>query len=452
MMIDFRELSIRKVAWFYGGFFCFTLALMITFMLILHEQDFFETSKDEQKKLALSYQKIYQESGMSGLNDIMQLNASAGLSETLYLITTTQGIKVAGNINLADFIPTHKFSIDFLVNSSPDNEQGTLYIIAQKVMLSDSLQLLLGQDVTARYLKFSYVSGLRWIVFLALILGAVGGFYSGYFILHRLEIINHTSRKIIDTGDLSKRIPTNGAGKEFNVLAFNLNEMLDQIEELMSSIRQVSDNIAHDLRTPLTRLRHQLDQLESQQVTTEERLGIVANLKSEADHLLNIFSALLRISNIESGGSRSQFKTIAIEEMLNDLVELYEPIASEKQQEIRLTTVHKVLTIDGDLLFQALANIVDNAVKYTPIGGMIKLSMHNESDHLAIHIADNGIGVDEIEIPKLTRRFYRVEHSRNLPGNGLGLSLVSAVIDMNKGKLSLENNFPGLKVIIQLPY
>jgi len=245
---------------------------------------------------------------------------------------------------------------------------------------------------------------------------------------------------------------SNGAGKEFNVLAFNLNEMLDQIEELMSSIRQVSDNIAHDLRTPLTRLRHQLDQLESQDLAAGSHLGIVANLKREADNLLNIFSALLRITNIESGGSRSLYKAIAIDEMLNDLVELYEPIASEKQQEIQLTTVHKILSIDGDLLFQALANIVDNAVKYTPTGGMIKLSMHNEADHLAIHIADNGIGVDELEIPKLTRRFYRVELSRNMPGNGLGLSLVSAVINMHKGSLRLENNLPGLKVIIQLPH
>lgn len=227
--------------------------------------------------------------------------------------------------------------------------------------------------------------------------------------------------------------------------------MLEQIEQLMTDVRQVSDNIAHDLRTPLTRLRNKLDLLEGDDVSKVARLNAVHSLKDEADNLLDIFNALLRITNIESGKRHDEFELVALDMLLADIYELYEPLTAEKQQEFLLNTAACSIKADANLLFQTLANIVDNAVKYTPKKGIITLSLTSDEANVYIDITDNGIGVEASEMPKLFQRFYRADLSRNVKGNGLGLSLVSAVIARHHGAIQLLQNSPGLKVAISLP-
>lgn len=404
---------------------------------------------------------------MDAYSDAYKLSGGAAVQQsvteeyynTFFIVRDNDGKKLFGNDkNLAvdmditegvnyQTIETPNVSSDHNL----DNEQQEINIRYIAKVMPDGNQLIVGQNLTA--LHIDHPSG-YWMAFLILGAMALAGVVSillGFFILRRLESINNASKLIMETGDLTKRIPSGGSGKDFDALADNLNSMLSQIQQLMADVRQVSDNIAHDLRTPLTRLRNNLDYLDQDDLTSEERANTLTALKNESDNLLNIFSALLRITNIESGQRHNAFEVVKIETLLAELIEFYEPLAEQKQQQLVLNVFPCEFLADGDLLFQSLANIVDNAIKYTPVQGRIDVSIEVEQKTLSIIISDNGIGVDSAEFSKLFRRFYRVDKSRNLKGNGLGLSLVSAVVELHKGKIDLYQNAPGLKVVISLP-
>ena len=447
----FHNISIRNLAWFYSGFFSVTLALMFYLFYSDQQGHFFDENRHLLTKLSVSYQGIYRLGGASGLTEIIHGDATVDSSPIWYQVQDSEGGDLFGNFNLDHLVKREDLNFDFDIGLLSGIQREGVYIMYMSSELFDGRRLIVGQDITDRLSKFSFIHWLRWLIISALVLGAVGGFSSGYFILHRLELINNTSKNIIETRDLNQRIPVSGAGKDFAVLAQNLNAMLEKIQDLMMSVRQVSDNIAHDLRTPLTRLRLKLDVLESDAIQGAERVEIVESLKRDADNLLNVFSAILRITNIESGERHAMFENVRIDKMLHDLLELYEPIASEKNQNIVLKVTPQTLSVDGDLLFQALANVLDNAVKYTQNGGEITLSLYRADGRLKIAIADSGIGVDSSEMSKLFRRFYRVEQSRNMPGNGLGLSLVAAVVDYHKGEIQLLDNQPGLRVVLAFP-
>jgi signal transduction histidine kinase len=253
------------------------------------------------------------------------------------------------------------------------------------------------------------------------------------------------------SGDLSERIPVTRSGDDFERLVRHLNRMLDQIQLLMEGVRQVSDNIAHDLRTPLTRLRNNLADLE-QDVDSSHR-DQVEGLIDEADSLLSTFNALLRIAQVESGNRRSGFSAVELNAIVHDVIDLYEPLASDKEITLRIDHVDTVnLTGDRDLLFQMLANVVDNAIKYTPDGGTVSIALRQRDGEAELVVADSGIGIPLKDRQKVFQRFFRVEESRGQqPGNGLGLSLVAAVVKLHYGDIELQENFPGLRIIIRLP-
>jgi signal transduction histidine kinase len=268
--------------------------------------------------------------------------------------------------------------------------------------------------------------------------------------VRRIETINETSRDIM-SGDLSRRIPTNHSGDDFDELAGNLNAMLDRIESLMEEVRRISDNIAHDLRTPLSRLKNSLELLNADQAGhAENKRTLVEQALAEADGLLSTFNALLRIARIESGERRAAFATVELERLLHDVVEFYEPLAEEKQQNLVFKpTSSAVVSGDRDLLFQAFANLVDNAIKYTPPRGDIEVGIEAQQNLVRVSVADSGPGIPEQDRDKVFRRFYRLEESRHLPGNGLGLSLVAAVAKLHDSKLSVEDNAPGLRILLE---
>lgn len=269
--------------------------------------------------------------------------------------------------------------------------------------------------------------------------------------LHRIEAINQTSRKIM-TGDLSRRIPSQHTGDDFDLLADNLNMMLDQIESLMESVRRVSDNIAHDLRTPLARLRNQLESLQLDTDADDQSKPRLQLALDEADALLNTFNALLRIAHIESHHDNSTFSDIDLRELINDVMELYEPLAEEKQIDFQ-TNIITTLTIQGDrdLLFQALANLLDNAIKYTPQRGRIVLSLNKDESGHYLQLCDSGPGIPQDKYEQVYQRFFRLDQSRSTPGNGLGMSLVQAVMERHRLPIQLHDNLPGLCVIIRFP-
>ena len=285
-----------------------------------------------------------------------------------------------------------------------------------------------------------------------MLLGLVGGTMMSWSMLRRVEAINETSREIM-AGDLSRRVPAHGTGDEFDQLASNLNEMLDKIQTLMDGVRQVSDNIAHDLKTPLARLRNRLEQVREQAPAhDEEKRALIDRAVNEADSLLATFNALLRIARIESGKSRGAFADVDLAALTHDVVELYEPVAEENGQTLSSNiNVNKHISGDRDLLFQALANLMDNAVKYTPPGGRLELSVADSPAGVAIEVADSGPGIPAEQRENVFQRFYRLDESRSTPGNGLGLSLVRAVALLHDAEVELRDNAPGLRVRLTLP-
>jgi signal transduction histidine kinase len=322
---------------------------------------------------------------------------------------------------------------------------------ARAFQLRGGFQLLVGRDLhelekTRRLIARTLVWGLAFTLVLAL----GGGSMMTRSMLRRIESINQTSRDIM-SGDLSQRIPTNRSGDDFDELAGNLNAMLDRIESLMEEVRRISDNIAHDLKTPLSRLKNSLELLNADHARdADNKRALVEQALAEADGLLSTFNALLRIARIESGERRAAFAGVELEPLLRDVVEFYEPLAEEKQQNLVLKPASSaIVSGDRDLLFQAFANLVDNAIKYTPQRGDIEVGIQAQQDRVRVSVADSGPGIPEQDRDKVFRRFYRLEQSRRLPGNGLGLSLVAAVARLHDSELQVEDNAPGLRVVAE---
>lgn len=266
------------------------------------------------------------------------------------------------------------------------------------------------------------------------------------FVVSRINTIAQTARDIMDTGDLSQRIRIDTHWDDLSNLAQLLNHFLERNESLMDGIREVSNNIAHDLRTPLTHLRNQIEDMKTRDVKEHD----VDELLAEADQILAIFNSLLRISNIEKGTRYQAFVDIDLHTLLGDVIELFEPMAEEKHIYIQHKKSSDV-SIKGDrhLLFQMFTNILSNAIKFSPVGSDIIISATPSE----IIIADRGAGIADAEKELVFQRFYRSDTSRSTEGNGLGLSLVKAIIDLHQGRIVLEDNHPGLRVKVYLqPY
>lgn len=323
-------------------------------------------------------------------------------------------------------------------------------VYARLVPFSDKHQLIYGRmggniDSARQVME----SVLRWGIGVMVGLAILGSFLMAGSVANRLEQINRISQDIRH-GDLSRRMPQSRSKDEFDRLAGNLNDMLDQIQMLMEGVRSVSDAIAHDLRTPLTRLRSRLEQL--REVGGSNIAPGIDESIEEADRMLGTFSALLRIAQIEAGGRRVDFHAVDLGELARDLADLYEPLAAEKKITLGLD-VDDLMKIwgDRDLLFQAISNLIDNAIKYTPEDGSIQVVLKEGPAGQKIVIADSGPGIPEQERDRVFQRFYRLESHRGAEGNGLGLSLVAAVAKLHQTEILLEDNNPGLRVVWDLP-
>ncbi len=344
------------------------------------------------------------------------------------------------------------FEVD--VGQTGAGSSGSAYdddIYGRLMPLSDDHDIIAGRMAgnleDAQNIMFDALS---WGLLVTLALAFVGSVSLARSVNNRLENMNRISRQI-RRGDLSRRMPSSKGGDEFDRLGGNLNEMLDQIETLMVGVRDVSNAIAHDLRTPLTRLRNHLEQLQEDAADAEMR-GKIEETLGEADSLLQTFSSLLRIAQIEAGNRRREFGEVELNDLIDDVVELYEPLAAEKNVHLRATAKGKInASGDRDLLFQAISNVVDNAIKYTPPDGSVAIELDSTPTSARIDVLDSGSGIPESERERVFERFYRLEKHRGSFGSGLGLSLVSAVVSLHGGTISLLNGDPGLRVRMQLP-
>ncbi len=320
--------------------------------------------------------------------------------------------------------------------------------------LPENLVLINGLDVeSAHQQEHMIFNSLLAGIAITLLLGTIGGFIISISTIKKINLINETISEI-SQGNLSMRIPTRGTDDDYDLLAININQMLDQINKLMQGIQNISNNIAHDLRTPLTRLRGRLENIQKN-CSVETSEGIRDALY-ETDNLLSTFNAMLRINKVESGAQKGQFTRLSIDELLTDVVGFYEPLAEDREISLSFNSKGEHhIEADRDMLFQVFTNLLDNAIKYTPSRGEITVNIEdinqNNAPLLLISIADSGIGIPPDEHKKVLEPFYRLEKHRDHQGNGLGLSLVSAIIKLHKGSIEFADNKPGLKVYITLP-
>lgn len=389
--------------------------------------------------------------GLTGLvGAIQRRSRTADASRGLYLLADARFQPIAGNLSRwPDEKPDAGGWVTFPLEF-PETEGGGLnFGRARLFELGDRLHLLVGHDVRERARIAGFIGEtLAWGLAGILALSLVGGLLMSRSLLRQIETVNAASREIM-AGDLSRRIPVSGRDDEFDRLAGNLNAMLDRIERLLDSIKQVTDNIAHDLRGPLARLRSRLELTLMEERGTPDYRGTIEETIAEADSLLKTFNALLSIARVESGAPSESFVALDLSALVTDVGELFEPLAEEHELSLTLA-VESDARIQGDrnLLFQALANLLDNAVKYSPPGGRIDLTLEirgaaGQGDRAVIEVCDQGPGIPAESRERVLERFYRLESSRSTPGSGLGLSLVAAVAALHGGRLELDA--PGLE-------
>jgi signal transduction histidine kinase len=402
-----------------------------------------ETIEAEIRGLAEQYRRR----GLNGLSRVLAERVARDPDgAAVYLLADSDFSPIIGNLNrwpdapIADTGWTRFRLRDWGRDKSEEHEAR-----ARTFLLRGELHLLVGRDVRdLEATRGLILNALAWGLAITAALALGVGLLMSAGVTRRIEAINQTGREIME-GDLSRRVPTSGSGDDFDQLAANLNRMLSRIEELMTAVRQVSDNIAHDLRTPLTRLRTRLELARDHD--PQQAGAAIDKAIEDAEVLLATFNALLRIARIESRSRRSAFSDVDLAHLVTDVGELYEPLAMDKGLRLRVLAKEAV-TVQGDrdLLFQALANLLDNAIKYTPQGGLVTASAENRDGRVQVSVSDTGPGIPEALREQVFQRFFRADASRSTPGSGLGLSLVRAVADLHGARITLADNEPGLRI------
>ncbi|MFZ2007227.1 MAG: HAMP domain-containing sensor histidine kinase [Stellaceae bacterium] len=385
----------------------------------------------------------YAQRGISGLVQIVAARSAGDRGDgMLYLVTDSSGHPLAGNITgWPEGTPVAAGPIAFNVQMKVKGTTQTRPAQGALIVIPDGYRLLVARDISDAALYRERIKmTLLWSGLVALVVGLIGGAVMSRNLLRRVEQVNRTAERVMG-GNLSDRVPLRGSRDEFDQLAANLNNMLEQIERLMAGMREVSDNIAHDLRTPLARLRARLELslIGAHDGTQTEAVRAAID---EADRLLATFNALLNIAEAESGARRNAAEPLDLAQTARAAAELYEPVAEEKGCALKLD-VEPGIMIRGDrhLLSQAVANLLDNALKYG--GGEVLLSAHQQNGRAALEVCDTGPGIPEEEREAVFDRFVRLEPSRSTPGNGLGLSLVRAVARLHNGTVALGEVYPG---------
>lgn len=388
----------------------------------------------------------------------------------LYLVTNADDEPIAGNIAaLPPGVLTRSGLIQTIYQPS-DGSTERRWALAQIFSLPGGFRLLVGHDlqegeILRNILAEALLASLFWLV----VIGTLGGLIVAKRVLNRVDSINANAGLIV-AGDLSGRLPLAGTGDELDRLVQNLNAMLERIAELMAGLKEVSDNIAHDLKTPLTRLRAAAEQALRFGRNPEDYRSALEKVIDESDRLIQIFDALLKIARAEAGAGREGMADFDVASVAHDLGELYEPAAEENGLALKVSAEPDLLMHGSrELVSQATANLVDNALKYgapeqtgainpkaalaalPPEKRTISLTAGRRGDCIEISVADHGPGIAEKDRARVLDRFVRLENARSRPGSGLGLSLAAAVARLHNGTLRIEDNAPGLRVIISCP-
>jgi signal transduction histidine kinase len=391
----------------------------------------------------------FRDFGLAGAISTINDRIASGDKEAIYLLANPVFEPLAGNLSAwpAEIGYKAGWSDTTMFNSGKAHATRLL-----SVPVGGGLHLLIGRDVEDRtQIRAVIFNGLIWAAAGAIVIAILGAVITRRALSTRIELIRGTTTAIVQ-GDWSQRVPEAASGDEFDQLTRTINQMLEQIQALLEGVRNVSNAVAHDLRTPLAEARTRLEDVLRREPTKDVAAGVEQAVE-DIDRVIAMSNALLRLAEIDSGVRRSGFKEVELAEIATEVVELYQPIASEKG--IALTadiSGAPRLRCDPFLLAQALGNLVDNAIKYAPAGGMIEVRIAPSSaGEIAIIVTDSGPGISEAEKAHVTERFYRGDASRGTAGVGLGLSLVAAVARLHGGALEFGDNNPGLAASIRLP-
>ncbi|WP_029582120.1 ATP-binding protein [Bradyrhizobium sp. URHD0069] len=409
---------------------------------------------------------IFARRGLRGLVSTIE-NRALRPGANLYLVTTPAGQAIAGNVgSLAPGVMATSGWSETVYRRLDDQDRGDHRALVHVTDLG-GFRLLIGRDLEERKRLFGIVAkAAQWSLLVVIVLGLGGGVFVARRVLRRIDAMTGTTQRIM-AGDLSGRLPVGRSGDELDRLAENLNAMLERIEALMMGLKEVSDNIAHDLKTPLTRLRNRAEEALAKSGSEAEYRGALERTIEESDGLIRTFNALLMIARAESGQARGNMDDFDAADVANDIHELYEPLAEDDGKTLRVRTESTRLHGNRELISQALANLVENAIKYgKPVpaaqplsadavagteNSEILIEARREGDQVLLSVIDHGPGIPEADRKHAVERFVRLEASRTRPGSGLGLSLASAVATLHGGELRLGDAHPGLTATLAIP-
>src|SRR5262245_17783256 len=403
----------------------------------------------------LALHKAYDREGRGGLTaTIRQRTTDEHFQDNLYLLADTSYSFLAGNLK--------EWPSGLMGSEGWQNFRGPAWkpeatqqpiLRAAVENLPNGDHLLVGKDFDdLDAFRGNIKKAFIWGIALIFILASMASVLVTRRTVGRIEAINTTSRAIMQSG-LDKRIPLRGTNDEWDQVAENLNSMLDRIETLMQEVKQVTDNVAHDLRTPLARIRGRLEKAYYLKRDAEADQELIADTIANLDGVLRIFSSLMRIAQIEAKAQQVAFRTVDIAEITRETIELYDAAAEEKGTHLNFVGDQQVfVTGDRDLIFDAVANLVDNAIKHGHPAGHVTVEVtENREGPAVISVADDGPGIPAPEYQNVFKRFYRLEPSRGTTGNGLGLSLVAAVARLHGARIEMLDNLPGLKFRLLFP-
>lgn len=449
-----RTLGFRLTA-LYAGLFAASTALLFAIVYWVAT-----ASLHEQLRLSLQSEmaSLQTESATVPVQqlaaDIDRRLGSATPQRFLYSLTDRSGRTMAGNLPGTEAFDGWRelsYEQDEETRDAPaaaDEFEHDLLALGRS--LPGGAHLIVAAD-TARLLemKESIIRAFAWAAGATMLLALTGGVALSRGFLRRVDDINRTMHAIM-RGDLANRLQTGGSGDELDQLGQNMNDMLDRLQAVMEGLRQVSNDIAHDLKTPLSRLRQELETAREEATSVEDYEQAVDRALQDAGLALATFSALLRIAQIESGTRRASFAELDLSSLMTSLVMTYAAVAEDAGKSL-VSSIAPGIHIRGDreLLTQMFVNLIENALRHTPDGAKIGISLTMGTTGPVAEVADDGRGIPEEEFEKVFSRFYRLEDSRNTPGSGLGLALVAAVAEVHRARVQLADNAPGLKVSVR---
>jgi signal transduction histidine kinase len=395
---------------------------------------------------------IYDMNGRDGLIQAIERRSSTAPFEGgVYLLANQSFSPAAGNLKKWPVVKGAEQWTEFSADAL-GQKTGQLLYRATWDTLPDGFHLLVGKDISdlGRFATEMY-GALASTILLILVLAAVASVSVTRRTVGRIESINMTSRAIMESG-LGRRIPVHGTQDEWDQLAQNLNSMLERIETLMAEVKQVSDNVAHDLRTPLARMRGRLEKASNERNAPDHDQSLISETMADLDDVLRMFSSLTRISQIEAANQTAGFRMVNLGEIVTEVAELFDAAAEGKGGRVEVFGDKTArISADRDLLFDAISNLVDNAIRHGREGGLVSIHLDQKDDEAILSISDDGPGIPSEEFEHVFKRFYRLERSRSMSGNGLGLSLVAAVARLHGASIKLIDNAPGLRVELHFP-